>query len=75
MAAAPEPVNPTMAHLLQESAGRCEMATEAPSELALTSTAAALRRWLLAWYDRERRDLPWRAKPGETSCLNAAVTS
>ena len=21
---------------------------------------------LLAWYDRERRDLPWRAKPGET---------
>jgi len=22
---------------------------------------------LLAWYDRHRRDLPWRAKPGETS--------
>ncbi|HEY0571896.1 MAG TPA: A/G-specific adenine glycosylase, partial [Enterovirga sp.] len=20
---------------------------------------------LLAWYDRHRRDLPWRAKPGE----------
>jgi A/G-specific adenine glycosylase len=22
---------------------------------------------LLAWYDRQRRDLPWRAKPGETA--------
>ena len=21
--------------------------------------------FLLAWYDRERRDLPWRAPPGE----------
>ena len=21
---------------------------------------------LLAWYDRHRRDLPWRARPGET---------
>ncbi|QAY95956.1 A/G-specific adenine glycosylase [Methylovirgula ligni] len=27
------------------------------------SPAAAL----LAWYDRQRRDLPWRAKPGETA--------
>ncbi len=26
-----------------------------------------LRRRLLAWYDRERRDLPWRAQPGETA--------
>ena len=26
---------------------------------------AALRRTLLAWYDRERRRLPWRAEPGE----------
>lgn len=30
-------------------------------------TAAALRRRLLGWYDRNRRDLPWRAKPGETA--------
>ena len=22
---------------------------------------------LLAWYDRHRRDLPWRAKPGQTA--------
>src|SRR5207244_11713170 len=22
---------------------------------------------LLAWYDRHRRDLPWRARPGETA--------
>ncbi len=28
---------------------------------------AALRRTLLAWYDRHRRDLPWRARPGETA--------
>jgi A/G-specific adenine glycosylase len=28
---------------------------------------AALGRRLLAWYDRNRRDLPWRAKPGERS--------
>lgn len=26
-----------------------------------------LARSLLAWYDRHRRDLPWRAKPGETA--------
>ncbi|MEO7026469.1 MAG: A/G-specific adenine glycosylase, partial [Caulobacteraceae bacterium] len=26
-----------------------------------------LRRDLLAWYDRHRRDLPWRAAPGETA--------
>lgn len=28
---------------------------------------AAIRRALLAWYDRERRDLPWRTRPGETA--------
>lgn len=27
---------------------------------------APFRRALLAWYDRERRDLPWRATPGQT---------
>lgn len=42
------------------------MATEAPTELTVTSTAAVLRQSLLAWYDRQRRDLPWRALPGET---------
>jgi A/G-specific adenine glycosylase len=29
------------------------------------STAPELAATLLAWYDRHRRDLPWRAKPGE----------
>jgi A/G-specific adenine glycosylase len=29
-------------------------------------TAADLGARLLAWYDRDRRDLPWRARPGET---------
>jgi len=27
---------------------------------------AGVRRRLLRWYDRHRRDLPWRARPGET---------
>jgi A/G-specific adenine glycosylase len=36
----------------------------APQErFALPPDAAAL----LAWYDRHRRDLPWRARPGETA--------
>jgi A/G-specific adenine glycosylase len=30
------------------------------------SSSSALRPALLAWYDTERRDLPWRAAPGET---------
>ncbi|MDX9862595.1 MAG: A/G-specific adenine glycosylase [Rhodospirillales bacterium] len=29
------------------------------------SSPAALARRLLVWYDRNRRDLPWRARPGE----------
>jgi len=34
---------------------------------AFTVTASSKRpsKILLAWYDRERRDLPWRAQPGE----------
>ena len=33
----------------------------------MTSTdARRLRRSLIAWYDRHRRRLPWRAEPGET---------
>ena len=31
------------------------------------STASALPTMLLAWYDRHRRRLPWRAMPGEAS--------
>jgi A/G-specific adenine glycosylase len=31
----------------------------------VTWTSAEFRRSLLAWYDERRRDLPWRAKPGE----------
>jgi A/G-specific adenine glycosylase len=31
------------------------------------ATPVAVRRRLLAWYDRERRELPWRAAPGEAS--------
>lgn len=29
------------------------------------SSASTIARQLLAWYDRHRRSLPWRAKPGE----------
>ena len=36
--------------------------------MALTSiTSQATAGDLLAWYDRHRRDLPWRAKPGEVA--------
>jgi A/G-specific adenine glycosylase len=31
---------------------------------AVSSFAAVCRRRLLSWYDRERRDLPWRSPPG-----------
>lgn len=31
------------------------------------STPVPIAADLLAWYDRHRRDLPWRAKPGESS--------
>lgn len=32
----------------------------------MTSPQPPIARRLLDWYDRARRDLPWRAKPGET---------
>jgi A/G-specific adenine glycosylase len=37
----------------------------APEPLDVVVDKRAVRRALLAWYDRARRDLPWRAKPGE----------
>lgn len=40
-----------------------EMATTTPAPLP--AHAAAMRAALLDWYDRARRDLPWRARPGE----------
>ena len=44
----------------------------APARLAQppgmpASQGASLSRALLAWYDRERRDLPWRTPPGGTA--------
>ena len=39
---------------------------KSPSNPASPSAAAELSGLLLAWYDRHRRVLPWRAKPGET---------
>ena len=33
----------------------------------MTPEPEHLRRTLLAWYDRNRRDLPWRAPPGEAA--------
>src|SRR5918996_3908344 len=38
------------------------MTSDNPASSAPESIAAAL----LAWYDRHRRRLPWRAQPGET---------
>ena len=40
--------------------GRQSLAARRPAEPALPDPAT-----LLAWYDRHRRDLPWRAGPGE----------
>ncbi len=39
----------------------------APSSAIAKSTGAPQAADLLVWYDRHRRDLPWRAKPGETA--------
>jgi A/G-specific adenine glycosylase len=32
----------------------------------LSGRTKSIRRRLLAWYDRNRRDLPWRSRPGQT---------
>jgi len=34
--------------------------------LGAVAGEASIAEALLAWYDRERRHLPWRAEPGET---------
>ena len=38
-----------------------------PAGLTSQQAVQNLGRRLLAWYDRNRRDLPWRARPGERS--------
>ncbi|MBK8908152.1 MAG: A/G-specific adenine glycosylase [Rhodospirillales bacterium] len=38
---------------------------DVPREPPAAPLDAAARRRLLDWYDRHRRDLPWRARPGE----------
>src|SRR3954447_669185 len=40
------------------------MASTPPPHSAPPKSAAALPQMLLAWYDRHRRILPWRAPPG-----------
>lgn len=41
--------------------------SEATAVLPDPAAAAALSARLLTWYDRERRDLPWRVAPGEAA--------
>jgi A/G-specific adenine glycosylase len=41
------------------------MSPETMAEQGLSPKREAETHRLLAWYDRHRRDLPWRAKPGE----------
>ncbi len=41
--------------------------SEATAALPDADAAAALSARLLTWYDRERRDLPWRVAPGEAA--------
>lgn len=36
----------------------------------MSAVGAAFARKLLGWYDRHRRDLPWRLKSGETAALD-----
>ncbi len=36
-------------------------------DFAVPLSPADFRRRLLSWYDRERRDLPWRSSPGESA--------
>ncbi|KAA5606171.1 A/G-specific adenine glycosylase [Roseospira marina] len=47
-------------------AARSATASTAAVPVPDAATAADLGARLLAWYDRDRRDLPWRPKPGET---------
>jgi A/G-specific adenine glycosylase len=42
------------------------MSSRTMAEQGLSPRRDAKIHRLLAWYDRHRRDLPWRAKPGET---------
>jgi A/G-specific adenine glycosylase len=45
------------------------------SPAPLPAVPQDLRRTLLAWYDAARRDLPWRAKPGEVADPWAVLVS
>lgn len=51
------------------------MPDAAPEVLAESLPITALRADLLAWYDRARRRLPWRAAPGERSDPWAVLVS
>lgn len=42
------------------------MSSRTMAEQGLSPSREAKIHRLLAWYDRHRRDLPWRARPGET---------
>lgn len=46
-----------------------------PPPAPLPASAARLRQSLLGWYDTARRDLPWRARPGESADPWAVLVS
>ena len=56
---------------LTKAPGKYQRSFTSPSTGERISVRAAdeLRAALLAWYDRHRRRLPWRARPGETLLL------
>ena len=58
----PKPVTPATRRAKRRRAA----AVAGPDAAAVVSPPAPLSADLLAWYDRHRRDLPWRARPGET---------
>src|SRR3954451_8035391 len=51
---------------LRRRAGYLARVTAMAHPQSLGTTSAPAPADLLRWYDRHRRDLPWRARPGET---------
>ncbi len=43
------------------------MTRKSPHHKGMKAQKASTAALLLAWYDKHRRDLPWRARPGETA--------
>jgi A/G-specific adenine glycosylase len=56
---------PLDGHMVARAASRSKLSA-ATADISRASIHGVAASALLAWYDRHRRDLPWRAKPGES---------